>query len=116
MVEMNGKEIAEIIKKEISDVRNRPELHTDLLYNIGSILISVGLVKNIPTLVAIGKNIFVLPDRFRYWFLSKHTIYGASEEVTKTFEYINNYFEEFLKALDMIAELIERGERELEAE
>jgi hypothetical protein len=110
MVDLNGKDVSNAIGRLLKEIEDNPEMHMDLLFHIGSIIISVGIVKNIPTLTVIGKNLFLIPDRFRYWFLGRHGIYGATDEVRKLFNEVNKYFDELLKSIKEISKLIETKE------
>ena len=108
MVDIRGHEIAQVIRERLEEIREWAELKLDLLYDIGAILISLGYIKDVPTLTVVGKNLFVLPERLRYWILGRIGALGTTEEIQKMFDYIGKLLEELCSGLEEVAQVVER--------
>lgn len=110
MVDIRGHEIAQVIRERLEEIREWPELRLDLLYDVGAVLISLGYIKDVPTLTVIGKNLFVLPERLRYWILGRIGALGTTEEIQKMFDYTGKLLEEPCSGLEEVAQLVGRKE------
>ncbi|RLG16821.1 hypothetical protein DRN63_03780 [Nanoarchaeota archaeon] len=103
MVVITGDEISNAINELTEEVQELPGLKIDLLYSISAILMAVGEVKNVPTLIAIGKSLFVLPERFRPWLTLKIGLYGGPVETEELSKSVEKIFGDLVSALKEIA-------------
>jgi len=110
MVNLEGAEIAKRLREILGEVEELPELRLNKLYDFASILIAIGEVKGVPTLVVIGRDLFLLPERLRSWLLCKAGSYGGTPETEKLCNAVTKIFEDLIKTLEKVAECIERNE------
>ena len=93
------------------EIRECPELKLDLLYDIGAILISIGYVKDVPTLTTLGKNLFNLPERLRYWIIGRISALGTTEKIQKIFSHTEKLLGELCNSLEEVARIIEEKDQ-----
>jgi len=110
MVNLGGSEIARRLHEILNEVKELPEFRLNKLYDLAAILIAVGEVKAIPTLVVIGHDLFLLPERLRSWLLWKAGSYGGTPEMEKLCNAITKIFEELIETLKRVTECIEKSE------
>jgi len=110
MVNLEGAEIAKRLREILGEVEELPELRLNKLYDFASILIAIGEVKGVPTLVVIGRDLFLLPERLRSWLLWKAGSYGGTPETEKLCNAVTKIFEDLIKTLEKVAECIEKNE------
>lgn len=65
VVHVSGEEIARAIERELEEIKRRREICLDFLYNVASILIGIGLVKEEALLTTIGKQLLALLEKLR---------------------------------------------------
>jgi len=110
MVDLKGLEIAGRLREILHEVRELPEFRLNKLYDLAAILIAIGEVKAIPTLVVIGHDLFLLPERLRSWLLWKAGSYGGTPETEKLCNAVTKIFDDLIGTLERVAECIEKKE------
>jgi len=94
----------------LNEIKELPEFRLNKLYDLAAILIAIREVKAVPTLVVIGHDLFLLPERLRSWLLWKAGSYGGTPETEKLCSAVTKIFEDLIGTLERVAECIEKSE------